>query len=68
MRSTVRWDVELTVLSSISQKGAESETTSTLFRREPILQPDGRKVLVLVDLGNLLRGVATHRGRVCSAT
>ncbi|MBT2269011.1 RAMP superfamily CRISPR-associated protein [Rhodococcus erythropolis] len=56
MRSTVRWDVELTALSSISQKGEESETTTTLFRREPILQPDGRKVLVPVVSGNSLRG------------
>ncbi|ANQ75561.1 MULTISPECIES: RAMP superfamily CRISPR-associated protein [Rhodococcus] len=56
MRSTVRWDVELTALSSISQKGEESETTTTLFRREPLLQPDGRKVLVPVVSGNSLRG------------
>ncbi|WP_368680501.1 hypothetical protein R1X32_09775 (plasmid) [Rhodococcus opacus] len=56
MRSTVRWDVELTALSSISQKGEDSGTTTTLFRREPVIQPDGRPVLVPIVSGNSLRG------------
>ncbi|ABH00264.1 conserved hypothetical protein (plasmid) [Rhodococcus jostii RHA1] len=56
MRSTVRWDVELTALSSISQKGEDSGTTTTLLRREPVIQPDGKPVLVPIVSGNSLRG------------
>ncbi|MFF2028147.1 hypothetical protein ACFVW2_41070, partial [Streptomyces sp. NPDC058171] len=56
MRSTVRWDVELTALSSISQKGEDSGTTTTLFRRELVIQPDGKPVLVPIVSGNSLRG------------
>lgn len=55
-RSTLRWDVELVALSSIIQKGEASGTTTTLFRREPVIQSDGTPVLVPVVSGNSLRG------------
>ncbi|MFH5211732.1 RAMP superfamily CRISPR-associated protein [Antrihabitans spumae] len=56
MRSSVRWDVELIALSSISQKGEDSGTTTTPFRREPVIQPDGTVALVPTVSGNSLRG------------
>lgn len=55
-RSTIRWDVELVALSSVAQKGDASGTTTTLFRREPVIQPDGTAALVAVVSGNSLRG------------
>lgn len=56
MRSTVRWDLDLVATSSICQKGDESGTTTTLFRREPIIQPDGTIARVPIVSGNSLRG------------
>lgn len=55
-RATIRWDVDLVALSSITQKGEASGTTTTLFRRESVIQPDGTPVLVPVVSGNSLRG------------
>lgn len=41
MTSTVHWDLDIYALSSISHKDDSTSTTTALFRREEVIQPDG---------------------------
>lgn len=55
MSATLSWDLTLTATSSISHNGITRGTT-TLFRRETVIQPDGRPVEVPIVSGNSFRG------------
>ena len=55
MAATLSWDLALTATSSISHSGITRGTT-TLFRRETVIQPDGRPVEVPILSGNSFRG------------
>jgi CRISPR type IV-associated protein Csf2 len=55
MAATLSWDLALTATSSISHSGVTRGTT-TLFRRETVIQPDGRAVEVPIVSGNSFRG------------
>jgi hypothetical protein len=55
MAATLSWDLALTATSSISHSGITRGTT-TLFRRETVIQPDGRAVEVPILSGNSFRG------------
>lgn len=56
MSATLRWQLDMTADSAISHRGEHSATTTTLFRREKILQPDGSAALVPIVSGNSFRG------------
>jgi hypothetical protein len=56
MSATLRWQLDMTAVSAISHRGEHSATTTTLFRREKILQPDGSAALVPIVSGNSFRG------------
>ena len=62
MTATVRWDLRLTALSSLSHKDADTGTTTALFRREKVIQPDGAEELVPIMSGNSFRGVLRRIG------
>ena len=55
MSGTISWHGTLTATSSIAH-GGETRGTITLLRRELVVQPDGRHVLVPVISGNAFRG------------
>jgi len=55
MAATLSWDLALTATSSISHSGITRGTT-TLFRRETVIQPNGRAVEVPILSGNSFRG------------
>jgi len=55
MAATLSWELALTATSSISHSGITRGTT-TLFRRETVIQPDGRAVEVPILSGNSFRG------------
>lgn len=61
MTAIIRWDVELTALSSIAH-GGEQLGTISLLRREKMLSPDGELLLVPVISGNSLRGALRRIG------
>ncbi len=61
MTAIIRWDVELTALSSIAH-GGEQLGTISLLRREKVLLPDGQLLLVPVISGNSLRGTLRRIG------
>ena len=54
MTATIRWEADLTALSSIAH-GGEQLGTICLLRREKVLLPDGQLLLVPVISGNSLR-------------
>lgn len=56
MSATLRWRLDMTAVSAISHRGEHSATTTTLFRREKILQSDGSAALVPIVSGNSFRG------------
>lgn len=58
----MRWDLAMTALSSISHKGDATGAATALFRREKIIQPDGRIELVPIISGNSLRGILRRLG------
>lgn len=62
MTSTVHWDLDMTALSSISHKDDGTNTTTALFRREPVIQPDGAEELVPIVSGNSFRGALRRIG------
>ena len=55
MTATLVWSLTMTATSSIAHNGVTKGTT-TLLRRETIIQPDGRAVQVPVISGNSFRG------------
>jgi len=55
MTATLLWSLTMTATSSIAHSGITKGTT-TLLRRETIIQPDGRAVQVPVISGNSFRG------------
>ena len=61
MTAIIRWDAELTALSSIAH-GGEQLGTISLLRREKVLLPDGQLLLVPVISGNSLRGTLRRIG------
>lgn len=62
MTSTLRWQLDITAVSAISHRGEHSATTTTLFRREKILQPNGSAALVPIVSGNSFRGALRRIG------
>lgn len=63
MSVTVTWTGTISALSSITH-GGETRGTITLLRREQVIQPDGRAVLVPVISGNSVRGVLRRTGEL----
>ena len=63
MSTTVTWAGTITAASSISH-GGETRGTITLLRREQVIQPGGRSVLVPVISGNSFRGVLRRTGEL----
>lgn len=61
MTAIIRWDADLTALSSIAHGGDQLGTIS-LLRREKMLLPDGQLLLVPVISGNSLRGTLRRIG------
>ena len=61
MTAIIRWDTELTALSSIAH-GGEQLGTISLLRREKVMLPDGQLLLVPIIAGNSLRGVLRRIG------
>jgi hypothetical protein len=55
MPATILWSLTMTATSSIAHSGITKGTT-TLLRRETIIQPDGHPVQVPVISGNSFRG------------
>ncbi|MBV6760553.1 RAMP superfamily CRISPR-associated protein [Rhodococcus opacus] len=62
MTTTVHWDLAISALSSISHKDDDTSTTTALFRREPVIQPDGTEELVPIVSGNSFRGALRRTG------
>ena len=62
MTSTVHWDLDIYALSSISHKDDSTSTTTALFRREEVIQPDGTGELVPIISGNSFRGTLRRIG------
>lgn len=61
MPVTIRWDGILTATSSIVHNG-DTRGTITSFRREKIIQPDGRILKIPVLSGNNIRGALRRIG------
>lgn len=61
MTAIIRWDADLTALSSIAH-GGEQLGTISLLRREKVLLPDGQLLLVPVISGNSVRGTLRRIG------
>jgi hypothetical protein len=55
MTTTVMWKGTVTAVSSISH-GGETRGTTTMLRREQVIQPDGQPMLVPIISGNAFRG------------
>jgi hypothetical protein len=55
MTVTITWSGTITALSSVAH-GGETRGTTTLLRRELVVQQDGRAVLVPLISGNAFRG------------
>jgi hypothetical protein len=69
--STTRWDIDILTRSSIVHRddyNAVGGDTVSLFRREKVITPNGRSVLVPIVSGSSFRGVLRRIGEELTAT
>lgn len=69
--NTIRWDIDIVALSSIVHRGSDNESvgtdTTSSFRTEKILSPDGEVLFVPIVSGSSFRGVLRRLGEELTA-
>lgn len=70
--NTIRWDLDIVALSSIVHRGSDNEAvgtdTTSSFRTEKILSPDGEVLFVPIVSGSSFRGVLRRLGEELTAS
>lgn len=69
--NTIRWDIDVTALSSIVHRGSDNDSvgtdTTSSFRTEKILTADGELLFVPIVSGSSFRGVLRRIGEELTA-